>query len=266
MGQGPDTSVEVTASAQETTPGPAPKPQNPKIAVAAGFEIVEESDPTVSAVPDPMVLERYAQIIRGGGRYSVGRPYEIAGELFEPKEDPDYDSTGLASWYGEQFHGRLTANGEIFDRNAITAAHPTLPLPSYVRITNMNNDRSIIVRVNDRGPFKYGRLIDVSEKTAALLGFHRRGLTNVRVQYVSRAPLAGDDKEWLLASYDGPKPSGVDTVLATERAQPILARAFAYAPEPQARPAEVAIRRLSQSVPAAERIRVAFLAAEEAEE
>ena len=123
--------------------------------------------------------------------YKIGNPYQIAGVWYYPREEPDYDQTGIASWYGEQFHGRLTANGEIFDRTVISAAHPTLPMPVNVRVTNLDNGRSIVVRINDRGPFVRGRIIDLSEHGAELLGFRDRGLARVRVSFISRADLHG---------------------------------------------------------------------------
>jgi rare lipoprotein A (peptidoglycan hydrolase) len=248
---------------------PRPGPQDPDIALTEGFRVVEKADPTVAAVPDPQVLEQYAQIVSGGGRYHVGKPYQVAGKLYQPEEDTAYDQTGMASWYGASFHGRLTANGEIFDRTAITAAHPTMPLPSYVRVTNLKNNRSIVVRVNDRGPFRDNRLIDVSEQTAALLGFRRRGLTKVRVQYVSPAPLAGDDEESLLATLQGPTNLEPRVVLASASApRPMLSDALAFMSErtPRPRPAEAAIERLVVSKPAVERILLAFEVAAEAEE
>lgn len=239
---------------------------NPKVAVANGFRVMEEADPTLAAVPDPQVLEQYAHFVRGGGRYHVGQPYEIAGQLYQPQEDPTYDHVGRASWYGAQFHGRLTANGEIFDSSAITAAHPTLPLPSYVRVTNLANKRSIVVRVNDRGPYSEGRLIDVSEQTAALLGFRRRGTTKVRVEYVERAPLRGDDKATLLATYHGPQPVVQGVQLASAPATPPATDALAFLSEPQPGQAEAAMmRRLTVTLTAAERILMAFQASEEAE-
>lgn len=128
---------------------------------------------------------------QGGGVYKVGNPYQISGIWYYPHEDDKYDSTGIASWYGPQFHGKLTANGEIFDENALTAAHPTLPLPVLARVTNLENGKSIIVRVNDRGPFAAGREIDMSKHSAELLGFMKKGTTKVRVQYVGRAPIEG---------------------------------------------------------------------------
>jgi rare lipoprotein A len=112
----------------------------------------------------------------------------------------NYSAVGMASWYGDDFHGRYTANGEIFDMHSISAAHPTLPLPSYVRVTNLSNSRSIVVRVNDRGPYARDRLIDVSVKTAELLGFYGHGVTRVKVEYVGRAPLQGSDDRKLVAT------------------------------------------------------------------
>lgn len=117
--------------------------------------------------------------------YKVGKPYKVAGKVYRPEINPYYDRTGLASWYGSQFHGRKTANGDVFDMNSLTAAHTTLPMPSYVRVTNMENGRWLILKVNDRGPFVGDRLIDVSRRAAQLLGFEKKGVTKVRVQAVS---------------------------------------------------------------------------------
>jgi rare lipoprotein A len=116
------------------------------------------------------------------GIYKVGAPYQVNGAWYYPAVDYAYSATGIASWYGQEFHGRSTANGETFDMNAVTAAHKTLPLPSLVRVTNLENGRSIIVRVNDRGPFAHGRIIDVSRRAAQLLGFEREGTTKARVE------------------------------------------------------------------------------------
>ncbi len=126
---------------------------DPKYGVAASARVVEPGQP----VP------------KGGGVYRVGKPYMVAGREYVPQEDVNYSAVGMASWYGDDFHGRYTANGEIFDMNSLSAAHPTLPLPSYVRVTNLANHRSIVVRVNDRGPYVGNRVIDVSVKTAKLL-------------------------------------------------------------------------------------------------
>ena len=124
--------------------------------------------------------------------YKLGSPYQIQGEWYYPSYDPRYDRTGIASWYGPKFHGRPTANGERFDMNGVSAAHPTLPLPSRVRVTNLENGRQLVVRVNDRGPFVDGRLIDLSRRGAQLLGFYRKGLARVRVEYLGLdQPLPG---------------------------------------------------------------------------
>ncbi|WCL52869.1 septal ring lytic transglycosylase RlpA family protein [Gimibacter soli] len=112
----------------------------------------------------------------------IGNPYQVAGVWYYPKDDPSYDETGYASWYGTEFHGKKTANGEVFDMNTLSAAHKTLPLPSYVKVTNLENNRTMVIRVNDRGPFVSGRIIDISRRGAQLLGFHAQGLTKVRVQ------------------------------------------------------------------------------------
>lgn len=115
------------------------------------------------------------------GNYKVGRPYQIKNIWYYPRVDYDYDETGVASWYGPGFHGKRTANGEIYDQNAMTAAHRTLPMPTLVQVTNLENGRSIRVRINDRGPFAHGRIIDLSKRGAELLGFVRQGTAKVRV-------------------------------------------------------------------------------------
>jgi len=125
----------------------------------------------------------------GTGGYKVGAPYQEAGVWYYPQEQPNYDETGIASWYGPDFHGKLTANGEVFDADGLTAAHPTLPMPVNVRVTNLENGRSLVLRVNDRGPFARGRIIDVSAHAAQLLGFYEKGTARVRVTYLSRAEI-----------------------------------------------------------------------------
>jgi rare lipoprotein A len=157
-------------------------------------------DPKYGVASSARVVEPGAPVPKGGGVYRVGKPYTVAGREYVPHEDVNYSAEGLASWYGDDFHGRYTANGEIFDMNSISAAHPTMPLPSYARVTNLSNHRSIVVRVNDRGPYVGNRLIDVSVKTAQLLGFYGHGLTKVKVDYIGRAPLAGSDDRMLMAS------------------------------------------------------------------
>lgn len=156
-------------------------------------------DPKYGVKPSPRVVADGQPIPKGGGRDMVGKPYTVAGRTYVPSESAR-PAEGLASWYGSNFHGRMTANGEIFDRDSIAAAHTTMPLPSYARVTNMQNGHSMIVRVNDRGPFHGNRVIDVSEKAAAALGFHRQGTARVRVEYVGRASTNGSDDRILLAS------------------------------------------------------------------
>lgn len=119
------------------------------------------------------------------------RPYQIKGRWYRPAEDPSYDEVGMASWYGAQHNGRPTASGETFDMNALTAAHKTLPLPALVEVTNLENGRQAILRVNDRGPFSDGRIIDLSRGAAQELGLLDRGVGRVRVRYVGRAPRTG---------------------------------------------------------------------------
>ena len=124
--------------------------------------------------------------------YKVGNAYKIDGRWYYPKYDPNYSKVGIASWYGSQFHGRMTANGEIFDMNRLSAAHTTLPLPSMVEVTNLENGRSITVRVNDRGPFVGDRIIDMSREAARQLGFEQQGIAKVRVRYAGPAHLTAN--------------------------------------------------------------------------
>ena len=126
---------------------------------------------------------------RTTGAYKVGNPYQIGDTWYYPREQPDYDETGIASWYGPTFYGHATANGEIYNAGDLTAAHRTLPMPVNVRVTNLDNGKSLVVRVNDRGPYAKGRIIDVSEAAAKLLGFYGQGTARVRVTFVSRAGL-----------------------------------------------------------------------------
>lgn len=167
-------------------------------------------DPKYGVRASPRLYNEGDVIPKGGGRRYTGKPYVVAGETYTPRDNPrGYVREGLASWYGSAFHGRMTANGEVFDRHSIAAAHPTLPLPSYARVTNLDNGSSMIVRVNDRGPYHAGRVMDVSEEAAEALGFHRKGTAHVRVEYVGKASLAGSDDRKLLATLrtDG-RPAG----------------------------------------------------------
>lgn len=166
---------------------------------ARSKEYFAESEYGVKA--SPRVVQEGQPVPKGGGRYQVGQPYQVRGKWYQPKEEPGYSKVGLASWYGSAFHGRYTANGEIYDKHHLSAAHPTFPLPSYARVTNLENGTSVIVRVNDRGPYSEGRIIDVSSKTAELLEVKGKGTAKVRVQYVGKAPLDGHDMPYLMASY-----------------------------------------------------------------
>lgn len=156
-------------------------------------------DPKYGVTASPRVVADGQEVPKGGGKYHIGKPYTIAGKTYYPSERAIV-STGTASWYGSDFHGRKTANGEIFDRNSISAAHPTMPLPSYARVTNLRNAYSIVVRVNDRGPYHGGRVMDVSQRVAQALDFQRHGTAKVRVEYLTKAGLAGSDDRKLFAS------------------------------------------------------------------
>ena len=144
---------------------------------------------------------------RAEGVYKIGNPYQIKGVWYYPAVDYDYDESGIASWYGDPFHGRKTANGETYDMNALTAAHKTLPMPSAVRVTNLDNGRSMVLRINDRGPYARGRIIDLSRRSAQLLGFYEKGTARVRVRILadeSRAIAARMTGKTVLAAADSP--------------------------------------------------------------
>jgi rare lipoprotein A len=164
---------------------------------------------------------------RGGGRYLSPRPYVVRGVTYQPVEGPGYVARGKASWYGHDFHGRRTANGEIFGAFYLTAASPVLPVPSYARVTNLENGRSILVRVNDRGPYLKGRIIDLSYEAASILGYVNNGSAEVEVRYVGPAPLNGDDTRLLRAS--------INKLTKYEREQQVL---YAMAEDATPIPAE----------------------------
>jgi rare lipoprotein A len=190
---------------------------DPRYGVSSGARVVAPGDP----------------IPKGGGTYRVGQAYSVAGKTYVPTEDRDYRAVGLASWYGEDFHGRQTANGEIFDMNSLSAAHATLPMPSYVRVTNLENNRSVIVRVNDRGPYHADRIIDVSVKTAELLGFYSTGVAHVAVEYVATAPLEGSDDAMLIATLRHGQPAPAPSLVRVAAAKPLVPRTI---PVPLERP------------------------------
>lgn len=191
---------------------------------SAGLGGLGQIDPRYGVRPSPRVIAEGEEVPKGGGAYMVGKPYKIAGRTYYPTEKP-YSATGTASWYGSDFHGRRTANGEIFDRASISAAHPTMPLPSYARVTNLRNDRSMVVRVNDRGPYHGGRVMDVSQRVAEALDFHGVGTTRVKVEWIGRADLEGDDDARLMATLrDDGAPAQLDaspwTMLASANEGP----------------------------------------------
>jgi rare lipoprotein A len=212
-------------------------------------------DPRYGVASSPRVVDEDERAPRGGGVYRVGRPYEVAGRTYTPEHNPTYRNEGLASWYGGGFHGRRTANGEVFDMYSISAAHPTMPLPSYARVTNLANNRSIIVRINDRGPYAGNRVIDLSSKTADVLGYKGHGLARVRVEYVGPAPLEGSEDRGLLATLrtgaPAPAPSSVMVASATpfvpQMQAPLPRARGGLVPLPPERPFDV-----GQSVSAAE--------------
>lgn len=166
------------------------------------------------------------------GRIKIGKPYKIDGRWYYPSHDPDYDTVGVASWYGADFHGLKTANGEIFDMHSISAAHTTLPLPSLARVTNLENGRQIVLRVNDRGPFIDDRVIDLSQAAARELGFERKGLAKVRVQFLGFA----DDSTLvatpvrLPAARPGPAAPRETQVADASDTPPVAARPAAVVP------------------------------------
>lgn len=190
----------------------------------AGLGGLGQIDPRYGVRPSPRLYADGEEVPKGGGAYMVGKPYKIAGRTYYPSEKP-YSAVGTASWYGSDFHGRRTANGEVFDRASISAAHPTMPLPSYARVTNLRNDRSMVVRVNDRGPYHGGRVMDVSQRVAEALDFHGVGTTRVKVDWIGRADLEGDDDAKLLATLrDDGAPAQLDaspwTMLASANQAP----------------------------------------------
>jgi rare lipoprotein A len=203
--------------------------QSPPMTVSHGKEYFPSS---VYGAASRRVIADGQPIPRGGGQYLVGKPYTIAGRTYYPSERRT-TQIGYASWYGDAFHGRLTANGEIYDRDSFTAASPTMPLPSYVRVTNLRNNYSMIVRVNDRGPYASNRIMDVSRRVAEALDFKRYGTTQLKVEYVGRAGMNGSDDAKLLATLrtDGPARFGADrTMVADASPRARVASVSPYAP------------------------------------
>ncbi|MGB8398817.1 septal ring lytic transglycosylase RlpA family protein [Bradyrhizobium sp.] len=189
---------------------------------ASSNKFASRVDPKYGVSSSPRVVELGDPVPKGGGTYRVGKPYTVAGRIYVPEEDVNYQQEGMASWYGDDFHGRQTANGEVFDMGSLTAAHPTLPMPSYARVTNLRNGKSLIVRVNDRGPYHSNRLIDVSNRAAELLEFKSSGVARVRVEYVGRAPLEGSDDRQLLATLRTGEPAPSPSTVRVASARPFV--------------------------------------------
>ncbi len=220
----------------------------------------------------PKLVADGQPIPRGGGQYLVGHPYSVAGHRYYPAEDPSYSAVGMASWYGAAFHGRRTANGEIYDMASLSAAHPTMPLPSYARVTNLGNGYSVIVRVNDRGPYHGGRVMDVSSRVAEVLDMKAMGTARVKVEYVGAAPIEGSDDSQLLASLrtDGSPADMIGypapVMVAAAESQTIFSffsgrgASQAPPPSPEPEPVEVATRPAPAPAPEPQPVRVAALA------
>ena len=187
----------------------------------------------MSACAETEFLVHTAKQLRGGdaqqseGRYKVGAPYQIKGAWYYPAEDFEYSETGIASWYGPNFHGKKTANGEDYNQNDLTAAHRTLPMPSAVRVTNLENGRSLVLRINDRGPFARGRIIDVSRRGAQLLGFEKNGVAKVRVDV-----LPDESRQLKLAAIIG---SGPKVQVAASPREAVVAKPLPSPEQPRAR-------------------------------
>ena len=169
-----------------------------RLAVKLAFTAATALLASCSTAPPPPPRppeDHTVKVPPNAGVYKVGQPYQIDNVWYYPREQPDYDETGIASWYGPTFYGKPTANGETYDGNKLTAAHKTLPLPVNVRVTNLDNGKSLVVRVNDRGPFARGRIIDLSKRAAELLDVVQTGTARVRITYLTRADLNGAPPE-----------------------------------------------------------------------
>jgi len=210
---------------------------------ASSGKFASRVDPKYGVSSSPRVVALGDPVPKGGGTYRVGKPYTVGGRIYVPEEDVNYREEGLASWYGDDFHGRLTANGEVFDMDSLSAAHPTLPMPCYARVTNISNGKSLVVRVNDRGPYHGNRLIDVSNKAAQLLDFKGNGVARVRVEYVGRAPLEGTDDLQLMATLRTGTPAPAPSLVRVASAHPFVPESAAHGrpirgevPMPEGRP------------------------------
>jgi len=201
----------------------------------------------------PRVVQYGQPVPQGGGRYMVGKAYTVKGRVYKPFEHKKYTAVGYASWYGSAFHGRYTANGEVYDMDTLSAAHPTMPLPSYARVTNLRNGSSVVVRVNDRGPYERDRLIDLSAKTAELLEVKRHGAVKVKVEYIGPAKMEGHDRQMLMATYVAPNNTEMgnpNVMVAMNQVKRASAVAVAMRSQPQPAAPTIAVA-MRQPAPAA---------------
>ena len=244
-------------------------PESPQVSYSHGHEHFSQAKYGHASAK---VVADGQPVPHGGGQYLIGHPYSIAGHRYYPAENPSYSAVGMASWYGAAFHGRRTANGEVYDMASLSAAHPTMPLPSYARVTNLGNGYSVIVRVNDRGPYHGGRVMDVSSRVADVLDMKAMGTAKVKVEYVGAAPMEGSDDSFLLASLrtDG-SPANLNgyqsPVLVAQAETQTIWSLFSGGrggsqPAPQAapEPAEAASPAPSAPAPEPEPVRVAAVA------
>ena len=176
------------------------------------------------------LTEEVTAIKAEGGIYKVGNPYTALGQRYIPREDYNYKETGVASWYGSDFHNKRTANGELYNMHAVTAAHRTLPLPSIVRVTNLENGKSIIARVNDRGPYVKNRIIDLSQKGAEMLGYKNQGTARVKVEIMAKESKAL--KEAMLSATNSSKTYN-KAIKYSEISEPSTSSAVTPSPKPQ---------------------------------
>ncbi len=236
------------------------------LALANCSNLSSRVDPRYGVSSSPRVVAMGDPVPKGGGTYRVGKPYIVAGRVYVPEEDVNYRQEGLASWYGDDFHGRLTANGEVFDMTSLSAAHPTLPMPCYARVTNLANGKSLVVRVNDRGPFHADRVMDVSSRAAELLEFKNNGVARVRVEYVGRAPLEGSDDRLLIATLRTGVPAPAPSLVRVASARPFVPEIPSSSrlirgevPLPEGRPYDLGSTQPEQAGAAASQERTAYL-------
>ncbi len=199
------------------------------IAVLCVFGLAACAETQLFAVATKRVQKANTEAVTAGAGYKVGKPYQIRNQWYYPAEDLEYSESGIASWYGKEFHGLLTANGELYDMDTLTAAHRTLPMPSAVRVTNLENGRSIVLRVNDRGPFASGRIIDVSRRAAGLLGFQRQGTAKVRVDV-----LPDESRNLKLAALNSPAGRAQQIAIVASPREEVTREPLAGVPESNA--------------------------------